>query len=86
MVTTHFMDEDEYCDRIGLVYHGKIIASGTPDQLKSQIATAEKPDPLMEEAFIGLILNYDQGLKRASNNNYNRKKPSFHGPFASSLY
>lgn len=31
MVTTHFMDEAEYCDRIGLVYHGKLIASGTPD-------------------------------------------------------
>ena len=29
-VTTHFMDEAEYCDRIGLVYHGKLIASGTP--------------------------------------------------------
>ena len=34
MVTTHFMDEAEYCDRIGLVYHGKLIASGTPDALK----------------------------------------------------
>ncbi|XPE55348.1 hypothetical protein ACNKHW_04795 [Shigella flexneri] len=29
MVTTHFMDEAEYCDRIGLVYRGKLIASGT---------------------------------------------------------
>ena len=28
MVTTHFMDEAEYCDRIGLVYRGKLIASG----------------------------------------------------------
>ncbi len=31
MVTTHFMDEAEHRDRIGLVYHGKLIASGTPD-------------------------------------------------------
>lgn len=61
MVTTHFMDEAEYCDRIGLVYHGKIIAAGTPDELKSQIATAENPDPSMEQAFIGLIVNYDRG-------------------------
>ena len=36
MVTTHFMDEAEYCDRIGLVYHGKLIASGTPDALKAR--------------------------------------------------
>lgn len=61
MVTTHFMDEAEYCDRIGLVYHGKIIATGTPDELKSQIATAENPDPSMEQAFISLIVNYDRG-------------------------
>lgn len=61
MVTTHFMDEAEYCDRIGLVYHGKIIAAGTPDELKSQIATTENQDPSMEQAFISLILNYDRG-------------------------
>lgn len=61
MVTTHFMDEAEYCDRIGLVYHGKIIAAGTPDELKSQIATTENPDPSMEQAFISLIVNYDRG-------------------------
>jgi ABC-type multidrug transport system ATPase subunit len=36
MVTTHFMDEAEYCDRIGLVYRGKLIASGTPDDLKAR--------------------------------------------------
>ncbi len=45
MVTTHFMDEAEYCDRIGLVYRGKLIASGTPDDLKAQSANDEQPDP-----------------------------------------
>ncbi len=60
MVTTHFMDEAEYCDRIGLVYHGKIIAAGTPDQLKAQVATDDIPNPSMETAFIGLIENYDR--------------------------
>jgi ABC-2 type transport system ATP-binding protein len=39
MVTTHFMDEAEYCDRIGLVYRGKIIAAGSPDQLKTASPT-----------------------------------------------
>ena len=65
MVTTHFMDEAEYCDRIGLVYHGKIIAAGTPDELKQQVATRDNPDPSMEDAFIELIMNYDkqQGVK-----------------------
>ena len=60
MVTTHFMDEAEYCDRIGLVYHGKLIASGTPDDLKAQAATPEDDDPTMEQAFITLIHRWDK--------------------------
>ncbi|EIP96534.1 ABC-type multidrug transport system, ATPase component [Opitutaceae bacterium TAV1] len=50
MVTTHFMDEAEYCDRIGLVYRGRFIVNGTPAELKRQ-AGAET----MEEAFITLV-------------------------------
>lgn len=60
MVTTHFMDEAEYCDRIGLVYRGKLIASGTPDELKVQTADDNHPDPTMEHAFITLIQNWDK--------------------------
>lgn len=60
MVTTHFMDEAEYCDRIGLVYRGKLIASGTPDALKQQTVTPDMPDPSMEQAFIALIQAYDR--------------------------
>ncbi|MGG7970235.1 ATP-binding cassette domain-containing protein [Klebsiella aerogenes] len=60
MVTTHFMDEAEYCDRIGLVYHGKLIASGTPDALKAQAANDSQVDPTMEQAFITLINQWDK--------------------------
>ncbi|HKM96397.1 MAG TPA: ATP-binding cassette domain-containing protein [Buttiauxella sp.] len=60
MVTTHFMDEAEYCDRIGLVYRGKLIASGTPDDLKQQAADDEQTDPTMEQAFITLIHQWDK--------------------------
>jgi ABC-2 type transport system ATP-binding protein len=56
MVTTHFMDEAEYCDRIGLVFRGQLIAAGTPDELKRLAATPQTPDPTMEDAFIELIL------------------------------
>ena len=50
MVTTHFMDEAEYCDRISLFYKGETIAIGTPKELK-QKANAKD----METAFINLI-------------------------------
>jgi ABC-2 type transport system ATP-binding protein len=55
MVTTHFMDEAEYCDRIALVFRGKIIATGSPDQLKEQVVTPQNSDPSMEDAFISLV-------------------------------
>ena len=35
-VTTHYMDEAEYCDRISIMVDGKIRALGTPDELKSR--------------------------------------------------
>lgn len=59
MVTTHFMDEAEYCDRIALFYKGRIINMNTPDALRDQIKTAERPNPTLEEAFIQMIEDYD---------------------------
>jgi len=35
-VTTHYMDEAEYCNRIGLIYRGELIAIGSPDTLKTE--------------------------------------------------
>jgi ABC-2 type transport system ATP-binding protein len=35
-VTTHYMDEAEYCDRMALIYRGQLIASGSPAALKSE--------------------------------------------------
>ena len=50
LVTTHFMDEAEYCDRISLFYKGETIALGTPEELKQKAGTNT-----MEETFIRLI-------------------------------
>ena len=59
MVTTHFMDEAEYCDRIALIYRGENIATGAPDDLKNLIRTPERPDPTLEDAFIALVEQSD---------------------------
>ena len=50
LVTTHFMEEAEYCDRLSLFYHGETIALGTPDELKEKAGAGD-----METAFINLI-------------------------------
>ena len=56
LVTTHFMEEAEYCDAITLIYRSEQIASGTPDELKSQAADmADLDDPTMEDTFIAMI-------------------------------
>ena len=60
MVTTHFLDEAEYCDRVGLVYKGRIIAKGSPDELKDQARSEATPEPTLEDAFIALVEAYDE--------------------------
>jgi ABC-2 type transport system ATP-binding protein len=65
MVTTHFMDEAEYCDRIALVYRGQLIAAGTPDALKELVADHESAEPTMEDAFVELVHRHDRELAHA---------------------
>ena len=50
LVTTHFMDEAEFCDRISLFYKGQTVAIGTPEELKQKAGAND-----METAFINLI-------------------------------
>ncbi|OYY91522.1 MAG: multidrug ABC transporter ATP-binding protein [Sphingomonas sp. 28-66-16] len=65
LVTTHFMDEAEYCDRIALIYRAREIATGTPDDLKAQAsAAAGIDDPTMEDAFIALLEDADRQRER----------------------
>jgi ABC-2 type transport system ATP-binding protein len=64
MVTTHFMEEAEYCDRIGIIYRGKLVETGSPEELKAAHKTQEHPDPTLEDAFIDLIRQIDDGEKK----------------------
>jgi ABC-2 type transport system ATP-binding protein len=47
-VTTHYMDEAEYCSRIGLIYRGELIASGTPAVLKTELMQDDVVEVLCE--------------------------------------
>jgi ABC-2 type transport system ATP-binding protein len=55
MVTTHFMEEAEYCDRLAIMAAGEILSIGTPSEIKALARTASLPEPTMEDAFISLI-------------------------------
>ena len=55
MVTTHFMEEAEYCDRLAIMADGEILAIGTPEEIKKRERTAERLEPTMEDAFVALI-------------------------------
>jgi len=55
LVTTHFMDEAEYCDRIALVDRGSVVAQGSPDEIKALAATRDQAEPTLDDAFIALI-------------------------------
>jgi ABC-2 type transport system ATP-binding protein len=55
LVTTHYMDEAEYCDRIGLIYRGELIALGTPEMMKTELmhekvleCACDRPQEAME--------------------------------------
>ena len=65
LVTTHFMDEAEYCDRIGLIYRGRTIALGSPDELKARVARTGIADPTLEDAFIAMVEASDAAREAA---------------------
>ncbi|MDR0620363.1 MAG: ATP-binding cassette domain-containing protein [Deltaproteobacteria bacterium] len=62
MITTHFMEEAEYCDFIALIFRGRNVASGSPDELKAMAKSETLEDPTMEDAFIELIRRSDLHL------------------------
>jgi ABC-2 type transport system ATP-binding protein len=55
LVTTHFMEEADYCDRLVIMADGRVLAEGTPAQMKERARSPDHPQPSMEDAFIHLI-------------------------------
>ena len=66
LITTHFMDEAEYCDHLVLMSLGEILAFGTPREIRGQVRSAALPDPTMEDAFIALIQSHEAQIRRAA--------------------
>jgi ABC-2 type transport system ATP-binding protein len=55
LVTSHFMDEAEYCDRLAIISQGRLAAIGTPADLRARVRSRELPEPTLEDAFIALV-------------------------------
>ncbi len=67
-VTTHYMEEAEYCGRLALIYRGELIALGSPAGLKEEYEAqhpagspgAKSAPPSMDEVFVSLIEERDR--------------------------
>jgi ABC-2 type transport system ATP-binding protein len=55
LVTTHFMEEAEYCDRLAIMAAGRILALDEPAAIKGRARRADRPAPSLEDAFVQLI-------------------------------
>jgi ABC-2 type transport system ATP-binding protein len=58
LVTTHYLDEAEYANRLLLIHAGRIVAEGSPGQLKELVrpaSGAQPGSPTLEEVFVQLI-------------------------------
>jgi len=60
LVTTHFMEEAEYCDRLAIMDAGSILALGTPEEVKQRAGKDGTPAASLEQAFIDLLQRHDQ--------------------------
>jgi len=65
IVTTHFMEEAEFCDHMLIMSQGKNLAAGRPEEIRGLAVTADNPDPTVEDAFIALtdtnVFRTDEG-------------------------
>lgn len=57
MVTTHYLDEAEHCDRLALIYGAKIVARGAPEELKETFMQEHhlSSKPSLEDVFVGVV-------------------------------
>ena len=69
IVTTHFMQEAEYCDRVAIMDSGRVLAQGSPAEIRLETrapAAADATPPSMEEAFIRIVERARDGQRAAA--------------------
>jgi ABC-2 type transport system ATP-binding protein len=64
VITTHFMEEAEYCDRIAIMDAGQILAQGTPAEIRSRARPDGAREPNIEDAFIAIVEAARDGAQR----------------------
>jgi ABC-2 type transport system ATP-binding protein len=64
-VTTHYMDEADYCDRLALIYRGKIIAEGTPTELRKKYMTRDVLEVDVDKVVEALDILLRNGIDAA---------------------
>jgi ABC-2 type transport system ATP-binding protein len=64
-VTTHYMDEADYCDRLALIYRGRIIAEGTPHELRKEHMTRDVLEIEAEPLVAAMEALNAQGIEAA---------------------
>jgi ABC-2 type transport system permease protein len=62
VVTTHMMEEAEYCDRVAIMDSGRILAEGTPVELRRRGQAVAGAEATMEDAFIAVVEEARSGL------------------------
>jgi len=55
IITTHFMEEAEYCDRVAILDQGHILAQGKPSDIRKLAPGRDGREPTMEDAFIAIV-------------------------------
>ncbi len=68
VVTTHFMEESEYCDRMLIMSQGENLAMGTPAEIRDLARSERNPAPTIEDAFIALALGEIEIAKQQKGN------------------
>lgn len=55
LITSHFLDEAEGCDRVAIIDSGRLLALGTPATLRASCARDGLPAPTLDDAFIEIV-------------------------------